>query len=125
MLEKNKKLTYSIGQVALHSNLPQSVLRYWETVFPHLSPAKSAGGSRQYSDDDISVIMRIKDLLYENGFTIKGANIQLEKEFANGSPVSQPIEKVIYEKDRKEPISLENPYELIGQLKKIISLLED
>ena len=67
---KNKnedRLTYSIGQVAAHTELPQSVLRYWETVFTRLNPLKSPGGSRQYSDADIAIIQRIKELLYEKG----------------------------------------------------------
>jgi DNA-binding transcriptional MerR regulator len=68
------KLFYSIGQVAGYTGLPQSVLRYWETVFPRLCPKKTSGGTRQYSDADVSVIQTIKKLLYEQGYTIKGAN---------------------------------------------------
>lgn len=81
MTENNKTLLYhSIGQVARHVGLPQSVLRYWETVFPMLRPEKSAGGSRQYSERDIRLILQIKDLLYTQGFTIKGAKARLKAE---------------------------------------------
>ncbi len=123
------RLTYSIGQVAAHTSLPQSVLRYWETVFPHLNPAKSPGGSRQYSDTDISIIQRIKELLYENGFTIKGANIQMEKEFgAWQSRTSQSLA------EKGEPsvassvssdLMIPDIQNLQQRLKQIIRILED
>ena len=72
---------YSIGQVAEYFELPQSVLRYWESVFDALHPAKSPGGSRQYSDSDLKVITDIRHLLYERGFTIRGANKILNKKY--------------------------------------------
>ncbi len=68
---------FTIGQVSEHVNLPQSVLRYWETVFDALKPQKSKGGNRRYRKKDIEIIQKIKELLYEEGFTIKGANKQL------------------------------------------------
>ncbi len=67
-----EKMFYSISQVSEFSLLPQSVLRYWETVFEELSPRKSPGGTRQYSDEDVTLILKIKNLLYEKGMTIKG-----------------------------------------------------
>jgi len=120
MLIKQKsdgKLTYSIGQVAKHTDLPQSVLRYWETVFTILNPVKSAGGSRQYSDDDVAIILSIKELLYDNGFTIKGANLQLDKDF------NPKEESTLRGPDRT--LSVDNNAGLIKQLKELIKLLED
>ncbi len=76
-----RKPYYSIGQVAEYFELPQSVLRYWETVFDALNPAKSPGGSRRYSDQDLQVIHDIKHLLYERGFTIRGANKILNQKY--------------------------------------------
>ncbi len=70
---------YSIGQVSEMTGIPQSALRYWETVFDVLEPKKSPGGSRQYLKHDIDIIFRIKELLYEKAFTIKGANHQLSQ----------------------------------------------
>lgn len=119
-----KNLSYSIGQVSAHVDLPQSVLRYWETVFPSFNPAKSAGGSRQYSDADVALIIRIKELLYGNGFTIKGANLQLEKELlSNGNVRGNPIDT----KEKEHPVNgtLKSPEELILKLKKLIKILED
>ena len=129
MLLKNKKdgkLTYSIGQVAAHTNLPQSVLRYWETVFPLLNPLKSPGGSRQYSDTDITIIQRIKELLYDNGFTIKGANIQLEKDLNTSAEqaaiTNSPAEQASSALSKGD---VTDARQLSEQLKNIIRILED
>ena len=56
------------------------VLRYWETEFPSLAPNKSGGGQRLYTRREIDVILRIKQLLYSEGFTIAGAKKKLEAE---------------------------------------------
>ena len=74
------KLTYSIGQVSELTETAQSTLRYWETVIVSLDPLKTEGGSRRYSKDDVEIILTIKDLLYNQGFTIKGANLFLSKQ---------------------------------------------
>lgn len=67
------KQYYSIGYTSHVTGLPQSVLRYWETVFPQFCPMKSAGGTRRYTQEDIDLVMKIKDLLYDQKFTIAGA----------------------------------------------------
>lgn len=66
-----KKL--SIGKVSNIVNLPQSVLRYWETVFEQLNPEKSEGGTRRYTQEDVDTILEIKNLLYKKKYTIAGA----------------------------------------------------
>lgn len=58
------------------------VLRYWETEFPALAPNKSGGGQRLYTQREIDIILRIKQLLYSEGFTIAGAKKKLEIELA-------------------------------------------
>ena len=73
------KLNYSIGQVAEIIGVAQSTLRYWETVIHLLKPQKTAGGSRRYTKDTIELILIVKDLLHEQGLTIKGANLYLKK----------------------------------------------
>ncbi len=60
--------------------MPQSVLRYWETVFPQFCPVKTPGGTRRYAQDDIDVVLKIKNLLYDQKFTIKGARTFLESD---------------------------------------------
>jgi len=62
------------------------VLRYWETEFPVLAPSKSKSGQRVYSDKELSLIRRIKELLYEEGYTIAGAKKRLEAELEAGAP---------------------------------------
>jgi len=70
----------SIGEASKIADLPQSVLRYWESVFEQLTPEKTAGGTRKYSAQDIELILRIKDLLHNKKFTIKGAKAELTQE---------------------------------------------
>ena len=68
-----KKLYYSIGEVSKITELKQYVLRYWETEFKQLSPVKNKAGNRTYRQKDIDIILKIKDLLYNQKFTINGA----------------------------------------------------
>ena len=68
-----KKLYYSIGEVSKITELKQYVLRYWETEFKQLSPVKNKAGNRTYRQKDIDTILKIKDLLYSQKFTINGA----------------------------------------------------
>ena len=86
MLIKNiKKLYYSIGDVSEMTDLKQYVLRYWETEFAILNPAKNRAGNRTYKDEDIKIIRHIKELLYEKKFTIRGAKQYLEDYYSNKS----------------------------------------
>ncbi len=77
-----KKLYYKIGEACKKLEIQPYVLRYWETEFPFLSPNKSKSGQRVYSDHELGVIRRIKELLYEEGYTIAGAKKKLEGEMA-------------------------------------------
>ena len=72
-----KKLYYKIGEACKKLEIQPYVLRYWETEFPALNPSKSKSGQRVYSSADLRIIQRIKELLYEEGFTIGGARQQL------------------------------------------------
>ena len=71
--------TFSIGFVSQTIDLPQSVLRYWETVFPTFKPEKTPGGTRRYTQKDIETVRQIKDLLYSRRFTIAGARRYLSE----------------------------------------------
>jgi DNA-binding transcriptional MerR regulator len=62
----------TISEVADELHIPQHVLRFWETKFPQVKPLKRGGGRRYYRPDDISLLRRISDLLYTQGYTIKG-----------------------------------------------------
>jgi DNA-binding transcriptional MerR regulator len=74
------KLYFRIGEVATLCHLPAYVLRFWESEFPQLRPVKSSTGQRMYRKRDVESVMRIKQLLYEQGFTISGARQQLRAE---------------------------------------------
>ena len=74
------KLYFRIGEVASLCRLPAYVLRFWETEFPQLKPVKSSTGQRMYRKRDVESVVRIKKLLYEDGFTIAGARQQLREE---------------------------------------------
>ena len=75
-----KKLYYSIGEVSKVTELKQYVLRYWETEFKQLNPSKNKAGNRTYRQKDIDIIINIKDLLYNQKFTIDGARKVLSGE---------------------------------------------
>ena len=77
--KSQKPLYYKIGEACKLLDIQPYVLRYWETEFPELSPNKSRSGQRVYSEEEIGLIRRIKELLYEEGFTISGARLQLKE----------------------------------------------
>ncbi len=75
-----EKLYFRIGEVARLCHLPAYVLRFWETEFPQLKPTKSSTGQRMYRRRDVESVLKIKQLLYEQGFTIAGARQHLRAE---------------------------------------------
>ncbi len=76
------KLFFKIGEVCEITDTQPYVLRYWESEFPALAPAKNSSGQRIYRRRDIETVLRIKQLLYDEGFTIAGAKKRLETELA-------------------------------------------
>lgn len=77
------RIYFRIGEVSRICGLPSYVLRFWETEFPQLKPPKSNTGQRTYRRPDVENILRIKKLLYDQGFTIAGARQQLRTETKN------------------------------------------
>lgn len=75
-----KKLYYSISEVSKITDLEQYVLRYWETEFDMLRPAKNLAGNRIYTNKDIKLILLIKKLLREEKYTIEGAKKMLKNQ---------------------------------------------
>jgi len=78
-----EKGLYRIGEVSRVTALKPFVLRYWETEFPMLQPVKSQRGHRLYRQEDVDLVLKIKRLLYDEGFTIAGARRHL-RECAGG-----------------------------------------
>jgi DNA-binding transcriptional MerR regulator len=70
--EKSATAFRTISEVADDLEVPQHVLRFWETKFPQIRPMKRGGGRRYYRPEDIDLLRTIRDLLYEQGYTIKG-----------------------------------------------------
>ncbi len=71
-MEKSPEAFRTIREVADAMDLPQHVLRFWETRFPQIRPLKRAGGRRYYRPDDVERLRVIRRLLYDEGYTIKG-----------------------------------------------------
>jgi len=87
-----EKLYFRIGEVATLCKLPAYVLRFWETEFPQLKPVKSSTGQRIYRRKEVETVLRVKQLLYEEGFTIAGARQQLRVESKTQAPLPFPTQ---------------------------------
>ena len=62
----------TISEVSKETKIPTHVLRFWETKFSNINPLKRSGNRRYYRPEDVKLIIKIKTLLYENGYTVKG-----------------------------------------------------
>lgn len=80
----------TISEVAGELDVPQHVLRFWETKFSHIKPLKRGGGRRYYRPDDIALLRRIKTLLYTDGYTIKGVQKLLRGGAGKVDPGDRP-----------------------------------
>ena len=78
----------TISEVATDLEVPQHVLRFWESKFNQVRPLKRGGGRRYYRPEDVDLLRRIRSLLYDDGYTIKG------------------VQKVLRDNNRKEPVRL-------------------
>ena len=112
-----KRLYYKIGEACKALGIQPYVLRYWETEFPALSPNKSRSGQRVYSEKELEIIRRIKELLYEEGYTIAGAKKKLEAELAAGgvgeeSEVGEAVRDEEEEAQREPEVAPAEPYPL-------------
>ena len=119
------KLFFKIGEVCEITDTQPYVLRYWESEFPALAPAKNSSGQRIYRRRDIETVLRIKQLLYEEGFTIAGAKKRLETEMAGrgNTPQSQAAAVVQSEETTDDP-TRKALQEVRETLREILTLLE-
>ncbi|HEX8091909.1 MAG TPA: MerR family transcriptional regulator [Blastocatellia bacterium] len=108
-----EKLFFKIGEVCELIKVQPHVLRYWETEFPMLAPQKNRAGQRVYRRKDVEMVMRIRDLLYEEKFTIAGAKKKLMDEQRGGSsrPKVPPREPSPVEEPARqaEPVPRQEP----------------
>jgi len=129
------KLFFKIGEVCEITDTQPYVLRYWESEFPALAPAKNSSGQRIYRRRDIETVLRIKQLLYDEGFTIAGAKKRLEAEQSGRTPTPQteaaksvtppaasssPTPNSAAGEEREKAVLLE----VRAQLREILTLLE-
>jgi DNA-binding transcriptional MerR regulator len=88
-LAKRASAFRTIGEVAEDLALPAHVLRFWEAKFSQLKPLKRGGGRRYYRPEDIALLRRIRECLYDEGYTIRGVQ-KLLAELSGGAPVPEP-----------------------------------
>ena len=95
-----EKLFFKIGEVCELAGVQAHVLRYWESEFPMLAPQKNRAGQRVYRKRDVEMALRIKELLYEDMYTIAGAKKRLNNELRGGGKL-----KVVGAEEDEQPES--------------------
>jgi DNA-binding transcriptional MerR regulator len=90
-VEKSAQAFRTISEVATELDVPQHVLRFWESKFSQVRPLKRGGGRRYYRPEDVDLLRRIRTLLYEDGYTIKGVQ-RLLKEGRGRLPQPQRLD---------------------------------
>ena len=99
MNDKANDAFKTISEVSALLDVPQHVLRFWESKFSSLRPLKRSGGRRYYRPDDVAVLRRIRQLLYVDGFTIKGAQKLVRSKAAARKPNALTTENTASGKD--------------------------
>jgi DNA-binding transcriptional MerR regulator len=106
-----EKLFFRIGEVCDLIKVQPHVLRYWETEFPMLAPQKNPAGQRLYRRKDVEVVLRIRNLLYEEKFTIAGAKKKLlDEQHRGGSRIKPEPPEVKVADARPAEIGTSEPY---------------
>ena len=132
-----EKLFFKIGEVCELAGVQAHVLRYWESEFPMLAPQKNRAGQRVYRKRDVEMALRIKELLYEDQYTIAGAKKRLAHELRGGgrvksandeesngdaqSPAPKVITRTLAAKSAEERQGLKH---IAAELRELLSLLE-
>ncbi len=101
-----EKQYFRIGEVAEIAEVEPYVLRFWETEFDGLAPQKSKTNQRRYSRKDVELVLRVRDLLYEECFTIAGARRQLRKRKGIEPPTVPARTQAVIERARKDVLAL-------------------
>jgi DNA-binding transcriptional MerR regulator len=122
---KSAEAFRTISEVAGDLEVPQHVLRFWESKFPQIRPLKRAGGRRYYRPDDVALLRRIRQCLYDQGYTIKGVQKLLRegafKAEGRGHPTTPRQPPVRAAKpDRLRQVLLELRDELVA-LRKVLA----
>ena len=112
------KLYFKIGEVAQLMGVEPYVLRYWETEFPEIAPAKSKSKQRLYKREDVEHIAQIKNMLHKQGFTIKGARQKLV-ELKRTKPTKAPVNQIELRAETR------SPQKLVAVVKQVIKEMEE
>ncbi|WP_025898497.1 MerR family transcriptional regulator [Sneathiella glossodoripedis] len=136
--QKSPDAFRTISEVSEELDIPQHVLRFWETKFTIVKPLKRGGGRRYYRPSDVEIIRGIRDLLYTHGFTIKGAQKLLKEQggkienievLSSGSPA--PTASLLTTETQQEQSPIEdadaqshNSNDLKGELKSVLEELQ-
>ena len=91
---KSPQAFRTISEVSSEINIPTHVLRFWETKFPNINPLKRSGNRRYYRPEDVKLIIKIKTLLYDNGYTVKGVQKLLKENHNNNNEKNNIKEKL-------------------------------
>lgn len=87
-----EKIFYKIGEVSKIVGLEAHIIRYWETIFPHLKPKKSKSGQRVYTKKEIDLLIYIKKLQKEEGYTMEGIRKKINAKIDNNTLINQQNE---------------------------------
>ena len=117
---KSAEAFRTISEAAGELELPQHVLRFWETKFPHIRPLKRGGGRRYYRPEDLLLLRRIRDLLYEDGYTIKGVQKLLRRSDGKmpGNDDDSQREGIVLDKRQQAELA-----DVLGELEELRDLL--
>jgi DNA-binding transcriptional MerR regulator len=103
-----EKRYFRIGEVSALTGVESYVLRYWETEFPKIRPARSRSGQRLYKKADIEIVLQIKDLLYQKKYTIAGAKKYLQKYHKAGKLEAERGEAITLEEVKAELLAIQD-----------------
>ena len=117
MVQKAPGAYQTISEVSMQLDVPAHVLRFWESKFSALKPLKRSGGRRYYRTEDIQLLKSIKSLLYDEGYTIKGAQNSLKKRTSASESVQTDV--------AEQPLSEIRQSVADAHLHKAESLLEE
>ena len=101
-----EKRYFRIGEVSALTGVEPYVLRYWETEFPKIRPARSRAGQRLYKRADIEIVLQIKDLLYQKKYTIAGAKKYLQQHYRGGRMEAGQPEPITMEEVKAELLAI-------------------
>ena len=113
---KSEAAFRTISEVADELNVPQHVLRFWETKFTQIRPLKRGGGRRYYRPEDVTLLKRIRTLLYTDGLTIKGVQKLLRETGGRSAPEEPPASEALSIADIPMGLARDEALRLLAEL---------